>query len=295
MGRYYFIFVTGMFVALLSQGIDCLDAENSFETVHSLTLDDIDQVEVANHFSGEGWLSEKMATDLLDINGYYQENAFIQKLTDRSQVKLYKKGYATWIEERTCPQSPYIEEPLRSSMTSRYGRRVHPVSGRRHVHAGVDFRGRTGTPVYASSAGRVKFVRRKGAYGKAVIIDHGDKFTTLYGHLSGYAVKEGQWVNRGQTVGFIGRTGRTTGPHLHFEVRCHNIPVNPLKYLGKSGLSAEVKVHKRMRNLAPRRSPRRIASQTPRHDPNYYTRMMNMKTLENLNSSENLSSSEKKF
>jgi murein DD-endopeptidase MepM/ murein hydrolase activator NlpD len=284
MGRKYFVFAVGLFSAFFFQVVGESRESFEFETVHSLVLDDVDIYDVANSFSGEGWLENKIVKGQVDLHKQYEESAVAPILTDHSQVRTYKKGYATWIEEKICPNSPLIDEPLRSRITSRYGRRVHPISGRSHHHAGIDYRGRTGTPVYASAPGKVKSVRRKGAYGKTVIVDHGNRYTTLYGHLSAYAVREGQWVNQGQTLGFIGQTGRATGPHLHFEVRCHNVPINPIKYLGKAGLVAEVKMRKRMRSL--RTEPQRSVASTQR-DPNYYTRMINMRTLQNLNQNEN--------
>jgi len=284
MSRNYFAFVSGLLVTVVIQAISgpCPDAE--FETVHSLTFEEMDHHEVANFFLGTQWLESRLTALMRNPASIYKEGDFTPTLQDKSIVRTVQKTYGAWVEEKICPESPYIDEPVRSRMTSRYGRRVHPISGRRHLHAGIDYRGQVGTPVYASSPGKVTIARRKGAYGKTVVIDHGNRYTTLYGHLSDYAVKEGQWINMGQTVGYIGQTGRATGPHLHFEVRCHNVPVNPLKYLGNAGLVAEVKTRKNVRALALRRPAALILEareETPR-DPNYYTRQINQLKLENL-------------
>ena len=274
MNRFFFIFVCGMLSTFISKAIqNTPDAE--FETVHSLTMGEVDTTDIFLYFEGESWLENKVTSVPVNLNNIYQEKAFSRVLSNNSHVKRYQKSYSTWIEQRVCPESPYIDKPMKARMTSRFGYRVHPLSGRRHVHAGIDFRGKKGTPVLAGSAGVVKSVRRKGAYGKTIVISHGNSFTTLYGHLSGYAVKEGQWVNLGQTIGFIGRTGRATGPHLHFEIRCHNVPLNPREYLGKMGRVAEVKFKRRVKSYA--RKPTFV-----KRDPNYYTRMINLQKLKKL-------------
>lgn len=283
MGRKYFVFTSGLLIAFFSQAIDQLNTTGDYETVHSLIFDDVDPLSVSSELAGETWTNQHLVSLDTGWNDFYQDKAFTPRLTDKSRVRRYKKGYATWVEERVCLDSPYLHEPIRSQVTSRYGRRIHPITGRSHHHSGIDFRGRIGTPVYASASGKVITVRRKGAYGKTVIIDHGNRYSTLYGHLSAYAVKEGQWVNMGQTLGFIGRTGRATGPHLHFEVRCHNVAVNPNQFLRKAGQLAEVRLLKRTRNMSSEPVRRRLAkSREPARDPNYFTRMINMKKLEDM-------------
>lgn len=278
MNRLFFIFLIGLFGTIISKAVQ-LDSVTRFETVDSLNSEYYSLTEINMHFDGDNWLDNRISSKSVDLNSIYQEKAFTKKLSNKSTVKRYQKSYGTWIEERICPESPYIDKPVRAPMTSHFGRRVHPLSGRSHVHAGIDFRGRTGTPVYAASSGVIKKARRKGAYGKVIVIDHGNSYTTLYAHLSGYAVKEGQWVNLGQTIGYIGRTGRVTGPHLHFEVRCHNVPLNPRKYLGKLGQIAEVKFKRRVRSWS-QRSRRNPA--VVKRDPNYYTRMINLQKLQKL-------------
>ena len=123
--------------------------------------------------------------------------------------------------------------PLRIPLivTSKYGYRPHPVTGRYQMHEGIDFRAATGTRVYASRAGKVIFAGRKGGYGKVVGIEHGDDFTTWYGHLSRIRVKNGQWVSQGKVIGLSGNTGISTGPHLHFEIRYKGRSEKPTQYL----------------------------------------------------------------
>lgn len=273
MNRTLFIFLLGLFSTLLTKAVT-YDVSDSFDDYEVF---DLDMAQVNDQFEGLNWLKSKLTTQTRDLNGIYQSKMFKRTLSNKSEVRRIQKSYSSWVEERICLESPYIDKPVRANMTSRFGYRTHPISGRHHVHAGIDFRGNVGTPVLAGAAGKVKTSRRKGAYGKTIIIDHGNSYTTLYGHLSDYAVKEGQWVNLGQTIGYIGKTGRATGPHLHFEVRCHNVPLNPSKYLGHVGQMAEVKFNRQSKSY--QRQPTFV-----KRDPNYYTRMINLEKLKRLNS-----------
>jgi virulence factor Mce-like protein len=115
--------------------------------------------------------------------------------------------------------------PIEGTLTSPFG----PRGGA--MHEGIDIDGETGDPVAASAAGTVLMAGYYSGYGNAVIVDHGDGLTTLYGHLNGFAVSAGQRVAQGQTIGFVGSTGHSTGSHLHFEIRVGGLPVDPLPYL----------------------------------------------------------------
>jgi len=111
--------------------------------------------------------------------------------------------------------------------TSGYGMRTHPITGRRKMHTGVDLACGSGTRIYSAAAGRVVHSGWYGAYGIAVVIDHGNGWSTLYGHCSRTAVSAGQNVSSGQVVGYVGSTGYSTGAHLHFEVRRYGRHQNP--------------------------------------------------------------------
>jgi murein DD-endopeptidase MepM/ murein hydrolase activator NlpD len=121
-----------------------------------------------------------------------------------------------------------LQRPVDGILTSGFGWRVHPITGQRRFHAGVDLAVPTGTPVRAAAHGVVTAAGWRGGYGLAVVIDHGAGLTTLYAHLSEIGVPPGAHVTAGQVIGAVGSTGASTGPHLHFEVRVHGAPRDPL-------------------------------------------------------------------
>jgi murein DD-endopeptidase MepM/ murein hydrolase activator NlpD len=121
--------------------------------------------------------------------------------------------------------------PVEGTVTSSFGEREDPFNGEGAFHAGLDISAPKGTVVRATGDGLVDSAAQVNGYGREVIIDHGHGVHTVYGHLSGMIVLSGQHVVRGQIIGYVGQTGRSTGPHLHYEVRINNVPVNPHKYL----------------------------------------------------------------
>lgn len=121
--------------------------------------------------------------------------------------------------------------PVNGPVTSHYGYRVHPIAGTTRLHTGMDFGVGHGVPILAADNGVVIHSGWYGGYGNTVIVDHGGGFTTLYAHASSLAVHSGQTVKQGQMVSRVGSTGFSTGPHLHFEVRYHGNPINPLSRL----------------------------------------------------------------
>jgi len=116
-------------------------------------------------------------------------------------------------------------------MSSPFGMRLDPFLGRPAIHTGIDLRGEIGEPVHATAAGRVTIAGREGGYGNMVEISHGNGLATRYGHLSQIDVKLGQTVRIGEIIGKIGSTGRSTGPHLHYETRINGEAVDPQKFL----------------------------------------------------------------
>ena len=118
-------------------------------------------------------------------------------------------------------------------ITSSFGQREDPIlgNGEGEFHAGIDISAPNGVPIRATGDGTVQEAEMSNGYGREVVIDHGHGVETVYGHMSGFAVIAGQTVVRGQVIGYVGHSGRTTGSHLHYEVRIRNTPVNPHKYL----------------------------------------------------------------
>ncbi|MBP5742023.1 MAG: M23 family metallopeptidase, partial [Paludibacteraceae bacterium] len=115
-------------------------------------------------------------------------------------------------------------------MASGYGRRIDPVYHTPKFHAGMDFAAPTGTKIFATGDGKVTLAEWKQGYGKCVIISHGYGYETLYGHMHDFNVREGQEVRRGDVIGYVGSTGKSTGSHLHYEVHVNGSPVNPQNY-----------------------------------------------------------------
>lgn len=117
------------------------------------------------------------------------------------------------------------------SITSTFGNRIDPLNWRRAFHSGIDFKGEgSGGKIFATADGLVKEADWNGSFGRYVEIDHGNGYTTAYAHLSQFTVQAGNRVQRGQLIGYIGSSGRSTGPHLHYELRYQGLPIDPAKY-----------------------------------------------------------------
>jgi murein DD-endopeptidase MepM/ murein hydrolase activator NlpD len=121
--------------------------------------------------------------------------------------------------------------PVEGWISSSFGYRTSPFTGKREFHKGLDISCPLGTPIYSPAKGVVVNAGRRGAYGLRVSIDHGAGTITRYGHMHRISVKPGQTVTRGELVGYVGTTGRSTGPHLHYEVRLNGLPVDPMRYI----------------------------------------------------------------
>ena len=122
-------------------------------------------------------------------------------------------------------------------LSSSFGRRKHPILGYRKMHTGVDFAAPRGTPILAAGSGTVERANRYGGYGNYIRIRHTDGYKTAYAHLKGFArgVKKGKYVKQDQVIGYVGTTGRSTGPHLHYEVIHHGKKINPRRLSQLSG------------------------------------------------------------
>jgi len=183
------------------------------------------------------------------VNATYDGRSFMPFVSDDAGRALEELA---WLEGQTTAASDSItlltvllkqraEEmsygppsvwPVRGLVTSPFGVRTSPYGEGPEMHAGLDIAARYGAPVAAAGGGQVVFAGREAGYGGLVIVEHGGRTDTLYGHLSALYVREGQQVRRGQVLGAVGATGRATGAHLHYEVRVNGAPVDPRRYLG---------------------------------------------------------------
>ncbi|QXE24302.1 peptidase M23B [Richelia sinica FACHB-800] len=170
-------------------------------------------------------LALEAAQNQLEKDSQNLETLIQQKIAEQ-QAKTNSKTNSVLIRGTGLLAYPSDAPP-----SSPFGWRIHPILGYRRFHAGLDFAASYGSMIRAADSGTVIFAGWYGGYGKAVIIDHGQGITTLYGHSSELYVAEGQTVQKGQAIAAVGSTGLSTGPHLHFEVRRDGTPVDPADYL----------------------------------------------------------------
>jgi len=157
-----------------------------------------------------------------DLTTLAQEIAFREQSLRELQTHLDKKT-------AVLAATPTIL-PVKGLVTAAYGYRKSPFTGKREFHEGMDIAALPGTPVVATADGIVRFAGLAGSYGNVVFIDHGQGFTTAYGHNSKIRVQARQRVRRGEIIAYVGNTGRTTGPHVHYEVHLDGVASNPMKY-----------------------------------------------------------------
>lgn len=138
-----------------------------------------------------------------------------------------RASLSAWIALTTAPALWPVTGPI----TGGFGSRQDPFNGEGAFHAGVDISCHYGQPILAPADGVVTYADFYNGYGRLIEIDHGNDIQTRYGHLSGFAVTDGESVRKGQVIGYVGMSGRSTGAHLHYEVRIHGAPVNPHKFL----------------------------------------------------------------
>jgi murein DD-endopeptidase MepM/ murein hydrolase activator NlpD len=148
-----------------------------------------------------------------------------------SQLALQRELAKFLNERRSILAATPSMWPVRGWVTSGFGYRISPWSKQRQFHAGIDISTRLGTPIAAPADGVVTFADSEGAYGRMLVINHGYGLVTRYGHLNAFMVKVGQKVKRGQAIGQVGNSGRSTGSHLHYEILVSGVPANPRHYL----------------------------------------------------------------
>lgn len=190
-------------------------------------------------------LTEEEKNIANEIGDIMQENeqieASIQKMIKEAQEAARIKREAAAAEaaknNTSAPttggsnQSSGYIRPVSGRISSPFGYRIHPVTGKPNLHGGVDFAASYGTGIKATRAGEIIVKTYNSSYGNYIIIDHGNGIASLYAHMSGFNVSIGQEVSQGSIIGFIGSTGSSTGPHLHFEIRVNGTRVDPMNYL----------------------------------------------------------------
>ena len=133
-----------------------------------------------------------------------------------------------------------LGKPIEGKVSSSFGTRNDPLNRKKSIHEGVDIRAERGEEIRSTAAGVVIKAFKNGGYGNYVEIDHGNGYQTVYAHMQEYLVKKGQSVKRGQVIGLVGSTGRSTGPHLHYEIRLNKKPVSPAKFMKVADLAQTV-------------------------------------------------------
>ena len=178
-----------------------------------------------------------------DLTGYNNSDLIISTANKIDQItkQLYiqSKSFDDIIElaknkkdmlAATPAIQPVSNKDL-SRMASGYGYRIHPIYKTRKLHTGMDFSAKTGTPIYATGNGKIEKVKKsRRGYGNYVIINHGYGYKTLYAHMSKYIVRKGQKVKRGDVIGYVGNTGMSMAPHLHYEVHKNGKKINPVNF-----------------------------------------------------------------
>jgi len=165
----------------------------------------------------------------LGMAGFQEEGPYLE-LDENTAANFFMMD----VDEFEIPLDGNIPSlmPCDGIITSGYGwRRRSRRSRRRRLHKGIDIAAPRGAPIVAPADGKVAFVGRKGGYGLTVVLLHGETLSTLFGHNSKVLVTEGQYVIQGQEISKVGTSGRSTGPHLHYEVRVQGVPVNPSRFM----------------------------------------------------------------
>ncbi|MFO7752760.1 MAG: M23 family metallopeptidase [Desulfobacteraceae bacterium] len=216
------------------------------ETVDSLCIfedkvrliADIKQTSDTNGLIGIGGLSKNRPD--YDIPLEEDHDSLIRELHDqvhetqvvtRNQFKDFESLIDQLNKKKNILAATPSIKPVDGWITSNFGYRTSPFTGQKEFHSGLDIANRHGEKILATANGKVSYAGRKMLLGKLVVIDHGHGTITRYGHLDKMLVKRGQSVKRGDPIGLMGNTGRSTGPHVHYEIKRNGTPVNPAKYI----------------------------------------------------------------
>lgn len=235
---YYFIFIT-ITLFLVSGYLVFQNTSRAYK----------DRLSRANYVQSQIDLQKALTTFASIDSGIYRINSFL-KARGLEELKLENIGgvdegfdiihineFTSFYDnqlfelEQTLLKLP-LGKPSEGKVNSKFGYRRNPFTSKGvEFHSGIDFKGRPGDSIKATGDGVVTFAGYNGGYGRCIIIDHNKKLQTLYGHLNKIDVKEGQKIKSGDYIGQMGSTGRSTGPHLHYEVIFNKEKINPLKYI----------------------------------------------------------------
>ncbi|MBQ2859159.1 MAG: peptidoglycan DD-metalloendopeptidase family protein, partial [Alphaproteobacteria bacterium] len=216
------------------------DADNIIvDTVSALTKENTEELQksIKRINSTLVTLGLNQTTLLRNANKYNNPlvgGAFTPIEFDKDLDEKYQKladGLERWNGLRRLNEILPLGKPVNSRITSNFGTRKDPFTGKPKKHRGIDFAGKIGTELMAVAPGRVVSAGERVGYGTTVEIDHGLGFTTLYAHLSQILVSRGDWVRPGTVIGLAGSSGRSTGPHLHYEIRYKGAPFDPTKFI----------------------------------------------------------------
>ncbi|MCK4857978.1 MAG: M23 family metallopeptidase [candidate division Zixibacteria bacterium] len=228
-------------IEVINQSIDSLRNQivvltHKEETIR--TIFDLPQIDPQQRQLGYGGPEMLPADELYTPTqlSAYQAEAEIDRLLTHSAIEKeqFANVYQALVEKKQdLDHTPSIT-PTTGWHTRGYGIKADPFTGQKRLHAGIDISNNVGTPIVSTANGVVKCIGNKGQLGKTVVIDHGNGYETVYGHVSKYKVKQGQVVKRGELIALMGNSGRSTGPHLHYGVLKNGHSINPKKYIYSS-------------------------------------------------------------
>jgi len=195
---------------------------------------DLDPLDISQREAGVGG-REKESSFISNplIKVAYERAEKIKNRLDIEEQSMQELKDELTLKEKMWASRPAIQ-PIDNKQLTRlhtiFGLRLHPKYGDLRAHNGLDFTAPTGTPVYATGDGKVHMAYSSSSYGNVIYLNHGFQFETRYAHLNRYIVKEGEEIRRGQIIGYVGDTGTSVGPHLHYEVLYKGNPVNPINF-----------------------------------------------------------------
>ena len=177
-----------------------------------------------------GGLESEVGDDVFNFPSLNHENEKTDERVKRLKKRLEELADLALQEKERLDYTPSIL-PAPGYMTSRFGYRRSPFTGRRHFHRGIDLVNKMGTPIKATASGSVIFAGKELYWGNAIFIEHRDGIVSKYGHLSEIKVRRGAKIGRGDLIGLMGMSGRTTGPHLHYQIEINDKAVDPTKFV----------------------------------------------------------------